>query len=445
MHKFIDIAEITVSSGAGGDGAVAWLREKFKPWGGPAGGDGGRGGSVYLRANPNLHSLYDFTQKSAYKASPGEKGGSKNCTGKDGKDLYIDVPVGTIARIILPEGEAKVLGDLDQPGDTLLVLKGGRGGAGNQHFATSRHQAPHFAKPGEPGLTCCLQLELKLIAHIGLIGLPNVGKSSLIRALTASKAKVGDYPFTTIDPNLGSYRLEEGLSLTMADIPGLVQGASKGTGLGFQFLRHIERTALIMHVLDISVGDLEKVIQDYQVVRAELALFNPEILKKKCILVLNKIDLCNLEHIHVVKNAMSSFATEGKPYFEEVIALSTLTEEGIADMRKIIQGLYDRFDLISLKHFKSEICDPAQTLQRDGFKIVSDPDRHFYKVESSHLEGLVRVTNFHDPESVNHLYQQLEKAELLTALKNCGIMTGDTVLIGKRQLIWTDLAEQKLI
>jgi len=261
---FIDKVKINITSGAGGNGMVAWRREKYVDKGGPAGGDGGKGGAVFLMADSNLSTLLDFKYQTKFIAEEGEKGGIKNLHGKNGKDIYIKVPCGTI---IKDSKSGKIIGDLTYSGQTLLLASGGRGGRGNARFATPVRRAPQFCEPGEPGINRELELELKLIADVGLLGMPNAGKSTLISVISAAKPKIADYPFTTLVPNLGIIKKPDGDGLVIADIPGLIEGASQGIGLGFEFLRHVERTRLLVHLLDMTEEDP---INNYKIINKEL-------------------------------------------------------------------------------------------------------------------------------------------------------------------------------
>lgn len=284
--KFIDEAQIEVIAGHGGPGSVHFRRETMEPFGGPDGGDGGRGASVYLVAESTLTTLMDFRFRKKYKAPDGEPGGGKNRYGRAGEDITLKVPVGTIIR---NSETGEVLYEFVKPTEKpFLLVKGGRGGKGNTHFATSVHQAPKFAQPGEPGEEIKISLELKLLADVGLVGFPNVGKSSLIAAVSAARPKIADYAFTTLVPNLGVVRIDEDRSFVMADVPGLIEGAHEGVGLGIQFLKHLERTRVYIHMIDAASG--RDPAEDYEIVRRELKAFNPELLRRKEIIVFNKID-----------------------------------------------------------------------------------------------------------------------------------------------------------
>lgn len=284
--KFIDEAQIEIIGGHGGPGSVHFRRETMEPFGGPDGGDGGRGGSVYLKADTNLATLMDFRFRKKYNAPAGAPGMGKRKAGKDGEDIVLRVPVGTIVKNLVSGEVLWEALNADEP--PYLVAGGGRGGKGNTHFATSTHQAPKFAQPGEPGQEKTISLELKLLADVGLVGFPNVGKSSLIAAISAARPKIADYAFTTLVPNLGVVRLDANRSFVVADVPGLIEGAHEGIGLGIRFLKHLERTKLYVHLIDAACERDPK--RDYEVVRAELAAFNPEMLKRREIIVFNKID-----------------------------------------------------------------------------------------------------------------------------------------------------------
>ena len=316
---FIDEANITVSSGDGGNGCIAFRREKFVPRGGPSGGDGGDGGDVYVRSNASLNTLYPLRHQTHYRAGRGEHGLGSNCHGKRGEDLEIDLPVGSVVR---DEESGEVLADLTQAGERVLVAKGGNGGWGNQHFATSTRQAPRFAKPGLPGETRKLAIELKLLAEVAIIGLPNAGKSTLISVISAAKPKIADYPFTTLVPNLGVVRRDED-TLVVADIPGLIRGAHEGAGLGIRFLKHVERCRALCHLVDSSAGgDAEA---DVSAVEGELAAFSPEIAARPRILVASKVDAADAGRLASIEEAARR---RNLPFF----AVSAATGTGIAEL-----------------------------------------------------------------------------------------------------------------
>jgi GTP-binding protein len=318
MVKFVDEVEIFVKAGKGGDGCVAFRREKFVPKGGPWGGDGGKGGDVILRAVRNKKTLIDFYFKKHFFAENGGNGSSNNKKGKDGEDLILEVPCGTIVKEI-KNGEEKVIADLVNEGDNVIVAKGGKGGLGNTHFKSPTNQAPRIATKGEKGEEKIIKLELKLIADVGIIGYPNSGKSTLLSKISKARPKIADYPFTTIEPNLGVVDLGDFRSFVVADIPGLIEGASKGKGLGIKFLKHIERTKILVHLIDMSENDI---INRYESLRNELKNYSSKLIEKKEIVVGNKIDLeeskKNLE--------------KAKEYFKDILFISALKGDGIKDL-----------------------------------------------------------------------------------------------------------------
>lgn len=325
MVKFIDEAKIYVKSGRGGKGCVSFRREKFVPRGGPDGGDGGDGGDVILIAKENMTSLLDYHYKQHYRAQNGEHGRGKNQHGKNAPPLFIPVPVGTVVRD-LTTGE--ILGDLTEDGQTLLVARGGRGGRGNARFATPTNQAPRYAEPGEEGEERTLILELKLLADVGIIGFPNVGKSTLISRISAARPKIADYPFTTLVPNLGVVSYNEGKTFVVADIPGLIKGAHEGAGVGIRFLKHIERTRLLIHLLDLSPLTGRDPIEDYKVTNEELEAYSPELRRKPQIIAPNKIDITEArERLKEVKDYFNKMGIE-------VFPISSVTGEGIKELVK---------------------------------------------------------------------------------------------------------------
>jgi len=324
--KFVDEAEIRVEAGDGGNGFISFRREKYIPFGGPDGGDGGDGGSVYLVASNNLNTLVDFRYNPTHRASHGEKGGSANCTGKKGEDLYVPVPTGTV---VYDSETGEMLGDLTRVGDTLLVAQGGFHGLGNVRFKSSTNRAPEKATKGTPGEKRHLSLELKLIADVGLLGMPNAGKSSLIRAVSSAKPKVADYPFTTLRPNLGVVRVDENRSFVMADIPGLIEGAAEGAGLGMQFLKHLARTSLLLHLIDVAPYESEESPVDSAVkIIAELEKWGDELDEKPRWLVLNKID--NLPPDEVEGHCQA--IVDGLAWDGPVFKISALQGDGVKDL-----------------------------------------------------------------------------------------------------------------
>jgi GTP-binding protein len=332
--QFIDQAEIEVEAGKGGDGIIAFRREKYVPAGGPSGGNGGKGGSVYLRAEENLQTLLDFKYNHKFKAEDGSRGGPNNRTGANGKDLIIEVPCGTV---VYDAQTGELIGDLVQPGQTLLVAAGGKGGLGNQHFLSNRNRAPEYALPGLPGEIKQLRLELKLLAEVGIIGLPNAGKSTLISALSAARPKIADYPFTTLVPNLGVVRKPTGDGTVFADIPGLIEGASRGSGLGHDFLRHIERTRVLLHLIDVTSDD---VIRDYSIIQRELQAYGRGLAERSQVLALNKIDAVDKESVD-----LEALATQLKHLSQApVFLISAVTGAGLEPMLQEIWSTLARIN-----------------------------------------------------------------------------------------------------
>jgi len=332
MEKFVDRAEIWVKAGKGGDGAVAFLREKYRPKGGPAGGDGGKGGDVVLVATSSKKTLLDFKYKRHFKAQDGEPGKGKKMHGKKGEDLVIFVPVGTVVK---DAQTGEVICDLTEEGQRCVVARGGRGGRGNARFATPTDQAPTYAEKGEPGEERRLLLELKLIADAGLVGLPNAGKSTLLSKLTKARPKVGNYPFTTLTPNLGVLELDETRRLVLADIPGLIEGAHRGAGLGHEFLRHVERTGFLVHLIDVSDFREAEPLEAYETVRKELRLYSPELAKKPHLVVATKIDA--LSDRSLLGELKRRFEEQGVPFF----AVSALTGEGLKELKEGLWRFYE--------------------------------------------------------------------------------------------------------
>ncbi|RUM29429.1 MAG: GTPase ObgE [Aquifex sp.] len=334
MEKFIDRVKIYVRAGKGGDGAVAFLREKYRPKGGPAGGDGGRGGNVILVATSSKHTLLDFKYKKHFIAEDGEPGKGKKMHGKKGEDLIIYVPVGTVVK---DAQTGEIICDLVKDGQTCIVARGGKGGRGNARFATPTNQAPTYAEKGEPGEERWIILELKLIADVGLIGFPNAGKSTLLARLTRANPKIADYPFTTLSPNLGVMELDWDRRLIIADIPGLIEDAHKGAGLGYEFLRHIERTKFLAHIIDVSDFRERDPIHAFEAINKELALYSQELVKKPQIVVANKIDA--LSDKGLIEELKNYFKEKGYEFF----AISALTGEGLEELK---EGLWKKYEEI---------------------------------------------------------------------------------------------------
>lgn len=329
--KFIDEATITVQSGNGGRGCVSFRREKFIPRGGPDGGDGGRGGDVILRSTLRKRTLYQFISHKQFRAGNGSPGQGKRKTGKSGADLTIEVPVGTV---VTDTATDCMLNDFNAANEIFLVAQGGRGGQGNTRFKSATHRTPRFAQPGEPGQALTLHLELKLLADVGLVGFPNAGKSTLIAAISSAKPKIADYPFTTITPNLGVVQTGANEPFVVADIPGLIEGAHKGTGLGIQFLRHIERTRILLHLIDVSAIDPDRPLHQYHAINDELRLYDKKLAQKPQIVVLNKIDLPQAP-------SLAQAFCEAAPNHIQVVQISALTYQGVDDLIRQIPRILD--------------------------------------------------------------------------------------------------------
>ena len=415
--KFIDISKIKISSGKGGNGIVAWRREKFEPRGGPAGGDGGRGGSVYIEADENLGTLLDFKYKSIYKAGGGQNGGPKNMTGKAGEDLVLKVPVGTIVRDVTTH---EVIADLVLNKQKVMVAEGGRGGRGNSHFTSSTRQAPHFCEPGEPSIERELELELKLIAEVGIVGLPNAGKSTLISVISSAKPKIADYPFTTLVPNLGVVRKPDGDGFVVADIPGLIKGSSQGIGLGHEFIRHIERTKLLVHIIDGAGVNGTEPFEAYKVIQVELKTYDKLILKKKQLLVINKSDLLSKEESEKLKK-------EFKKKKLTPIFISAATKQN-TDV--FLNTLFEMLEKYSVKEEVEvqEYFDPkAKDHGLSEFVVSREKKKYF--VEGKKIEGLMSVTDFKDYQSVAHLMRVIKSMGVFGELEKSGAKEGDIVYI----------------
>lgn len=413
---FVDIAKIQIKAGNGGDGAVAFHREKYVASGGPDGGDGGRGGNIVFQVDDNLSTLADFRYKRKYKAENGQNGRGARCNGKKGQDLVIRVPRGTIIR----ECESGVVMADMSSDEPFIAAKGGKGGWGNRHFATATRQTPRFAKSGAPGEEWEVSLELKLIADVGLLGFPNVGKSSLISVVSEAKPIVGDYHFTTITPVLGVVTMGPGQSFVMADIPGLIEGAADGVGLGHAFLRHVERCRMLVHVVDVAGSEGRDPIEDFEKINEELVKFNPELAKCPQIVAGNKMDLASDEQLERFRAYMKE---KGLEYYEIVAPIRYGTQELInAVARKLAT-------LPPVKRYDSEEV-PMTVLEKkknDGFKITVEDG--VYIVEAEWLYRILSKTDLDDYASLQYFQTVLQTSGILDALREKGIQEGDTVSI----------------
>ena len=420
---FTDQVEIHVKSGKGGDGMVHFRREKFIPLGGPDGGDGGKGGDVILEVKSTLNTLSAFRQNQKFKAEEGVKGGPSQMSGRYGKDLILYVPPGTV---IFDADTGELIGDLTQPGQQLTILKGGRGGRGNQHFATSRNQAPRTAEKGEPAEERRLKLELKLIADIGLIGVPNAGKSTLLSVLTNAKPKIAAYPFTTLEPNLGVANIDDDTTVVLADIPGLIEGASQGAGLGHDFLRHIQRTRVLVHLLD---GMGEDPFADYSQINSELALFDPNLGKKPQLVVLNKIDQ---------PDAQEKLKDLQKKFKKKKVELLTISALARANTR----------DLLIKAHQKLAETPPLELVElpMPVYKPKEDPrefavtreGENLWRISGAAIERSAAMTHWEHDGSVRRFQKIMSALGVDEALRKAGIEEGDTVAIGEFELEWQE-------
>ena len=422
---FLDRVKIWVRAGDGGDGAATFRKEAHVPRGGPDGGDGGRGGSVHLRVDPGQTTLRDFQYRHHFKATPGGRGTRARRHGKAGDDLILDVPPGTA---VLEDESDALLADLVATGQQAIVARGGRGGLGNTHFKTSTHQAPRHAQKGEPGEEHWLRLELRLIADVGLVGLPNAGKSTILAALTAAQPKIADYPFTTLEPNLGVMDLgdEDERRPTIADVPGLIEGASGGAGLGHAFLRHIERTRVLVHVVDGSSRDPE---WDYDVIREELRAHDPALLEKPMLVAFNKLDL------PAAQEAWPAFERARRAEGQETIAIAAATGEGLDTFRARVADLLPSAEELEAPPEPSGVVIHRIEAMTDGFVVERDADGAF-RVRGKRIERIAAQTNFDVEESAERFQRDLAKLGIDTELRRAGVTTGDLVRIGGAELEW---------
>ncbi|GIW19825.1 MAG: GTPase Obg [Chloroflexota bacterium] len=422
---FLDEVTIFVKAGSGGDGAATFRREAFVPRGGPDGGDGGRGGSVYLEVDPGLTTLRDFQYRHHFRAESGGRGERQRRHGKAGQDLVLRVPPGTA---VYDAATGALLADLVATGQRVMVARGGRGGLGNVHFATATHQAPRHAQKGEPGEERTLRLELRLIADVGLVGLPNAGKSTLLAALTAARPKIAPYPFTTLEPNLGVLDLGEDdpRRPTIADVPGLIEGASSGAGLGHAFLRHVERTRLLVHVVDGAARDPE---WDYGVIRSELEAYDPELLRRPILVAFNKIDLPDAARAWPAFEAARE--REGVP----VVAISAAVGTGLEELRRRLADLLPPAEVLAGPPEPAGVVVHRLEAVGDAFAVEREPDGAF-RVRGRRIERLTAMTDFENEESAARFQRDLERLGIDAELRRRGIEPGDVVRIGRLELVW---------
>ncbi|MGI6412969.1 MAG: GTPase ObgE [Syntrophomonadaceae bacterium] len=412
---FVDFAKIYVKGGDGGNGIVAFRREKYVPMGGPAGGDGGRGGNVIIQADEGLRTLMNFRFNKHFKAQRGSHGKGKNMHGASGEDLIIKVPVGTVVK---DDANDEVIADLTSPGEEVIVARGGRGGRGNARFTSSINKAPHFSEKGEPGEEKWVKLELKLLADVGLIGMPNAGKSTLISRISAARPKIADYPFTTLVPNLGVVTTRAGNSFVVADIPGLIEGAHRGVGLGHQFLKHIERTRVLLFVLDIAQTGERDAWQDYAILRQELEQYNPELAKKPFLIAANKMDL---------PEAQANAERMRNLFGEKVCFISAVTGSGIDELIDKIEQLLQSIPPEEIIASRQERVIRRYEGENEPFRIeIKDG---IFEVSGQRIEKLAAMTNFDSDEGLQRFQRAIDKMGLEQALKAKGIQPGQTVRV----------------
>lgn len=413
--SFVDKARITVHAGKGGDGAVAFHREKYVAAGGPDGGDGGRGGNVVFTVDENMSTLMDFRYKRKYVAGNGANGSGKRCYGKDGDTLYIKVPRGTIVR---DTESGAIMHDMSD-GEDWIAAKGGRGGWGNMHFATPTRQVPRFAKPGLPGESHDITLELKLLADVGLVGFPNVGKSTLLSVVSKAHPKIANYHFTTLFPNLGVVYVDEGVSFVMADIPGIIEGASEGAGLGHDFLRHIDRCRLLVHLVDVSGSEGRDPVEDFEAINAELKEYSPELAERPQIVVGNKCDLLGEDRENIEKLRAH---VEGKGY-----AFFELSAAAHMGTRELVQECARRLkELPPILRFEADYVPPEPKVDTSGELTIEHFD-DMWLVEGPWLQHLVATVNFSDYESRMYFDRVLREAGVFKRMEEMGVRDGDTV------------------
>lgn len=415
---FVDKAKIYIKAGDGGDGAVSFHREKYVAAGGPDGGDGGKGGDIVFVVDDNISNLIDFRYKRKYVAEKGQNGGAKNCSGRNAPDLVVKVPRGTVVKEIK---SGRILADLstDEPA---VIAHGGKGGRGNAHFATSTRQIPKFAKPGFRGDEYEVMLELKLIADVGLVGFPNVGKSTLISVVSAAKPKIANYHFTTLTPVLGVVKIEEGKSFVMADIPGLIEGASEGVGLGHEFLRHVERCRLIVHVIDVSGSEGRDPIEDFKAINHELENFSMELAEAPQIVAANKSDMATPEQIERLRNYVED---QGLLFYE----ISAATTKGT---KELMYGIWERLSVLPpVKQFEAQPLTQEELddklISKKDFRVTVEDGVYF--VEADWLLDILRTANMDDYSSLQYFQNVLRTSGIIDKLEEMGIEEGDTVSI----------------
>ncbi len=416
---FSDRAKIIIKSGNGGDGHVSFRREKYVPNGGPDGGDGGRGGDVIFEVDEGLNTLTDFRHRRKFAAENGEEGGKKRCTGRSGNSITLKVPAGTV---IKEASSGKVIADMSGENKKQIVLHGGKGGLGNMHFATAKMQAPKYAQPGKAGIELEVQLELKVIADVGLVGFPNVGKSTLLAHVSNANPKIANYHFTTLNPNLGVVDLPDAKSFVMADIPGLIEGASEGVGLGHQFLRHIERTKVIIHLLDAASVEGRDPVEDYYAINKELEAYNVDILKKPQVIAANKIDAIPEEENPYIEELKKEFEPKGI----KVFPISAVSGKGVKELLYAVSSMLGEMDEEPIV-FEAEYDPEIYQFEDDPYTIEIDPKDGAYVVEGPKIEKMLGYTNLESEKGFLFFQNFMKKNGILDELKKMGLEEGDTV------------------
>lgn len=420
VKMFADRATIYVRSGKGGDGHVSFRREKYVPDGGPDGGDGGRGGDVIFQVDEGLNTLTDFRHIRKYQAQDGEPGGKKNCRGKNGSDIIIKVPAGTV---IKEANSGKVITDMSGDNKRIVLLTGGRGGNGNQHYATPTMQAPKYAQPGQPAKELTLQLELKVIADVGLVGFPNVGKSTFLSRVTNARPKIANYHFTTLNPNLGVVDFEDGDGFVIADIPGLIEGASEGVGLGYEFLRHIERTKVMIHMVDAASSEGRDPIADIYAINKELTAYNEEIAHRPQVIAANKTDLIYEGENEIVEKLRKEFEPQGM----KVFPISAVSGKGVKELlyyvREELRGLDEKPIVFEQEYFPDEMLLTGD----EPYTVTYDEETGEYVVEGPRIEKMLGYTNLESEKGFVFFQNFLKENGILQELIDMGIQEGDTV------------------
>ena len=417
---FADRARIYVRSGKGGDGHVSFRREKYVPNGGPDGGDGGRGGDVIFQVDEGLNTLTDFRHVRKYKAVDGQEGGKRNCRGKDGEDIIIKVPEGTVIK----EAESgKVIADMSGDNRRIVLLTGGRGGNGNQHYATSTMQAPKYAQPGQPARELELLLELKMIADVGLVGFPNVGKSTLLSRVTNARPKIANYHFTTIIPNLGVVDMDGAKGFVIADIPGLIEGASEGVGLGHEFLRHIERTRVIIHMVDAAGTEGRDPIADIYAINKELEEYNMEIASRPTVIAANKIDAIT----DTENNPIDALKAEFEPKGIRVFPISAVSGEGLKELLYYVSSLLDQTEVKQVVFEQEYFPEFENGYSNEPYTVEYNEEENEYVVEGPRIEKMLGYTNLDSETGFTFFQNFLKETGILEQLEELGIQEGDTV------------------